>query len=188
MGDLNPYDVARRSNNRITPQGVSKIVKGESDLKVETLVILAEALGTTAPELLIKALSPASENATAEENKRLLNYYYDHIPEICQLYMVASARGVYQCQNTDARIFERAAARAATRETLKADYELRAAAATGRPLAPETVESAVPGRNPDLSPEALPRGNATLKPRSGRTAGGLLSDEDRDEGKRRGAA
>lgn len=99
---------------------------------VETLIILAEALDTTAPQLLIEALSPKPESVAEAENLRLLTFYFRHVPEICQLYIVASARGVYQCQNTDAKIFERAAARSATRATLKTDINELTAADAGR--------------------------------------------------------
>ncbi len=87
MGEMNPYDVARRANNRITPQGVSKIVKGESDLKVDTLVLLATALNTTAPELLLRALEPhegATPDAKAQVEHKQIIEDYDDIPPQCQ--------------------------------------------------------------------------------------------------------
>src|SRR5688572_21734367 len=81
MGDLNPNDVARKSQPGITSAGIRKILKGESDLKVETLVILAKAVGTTAPEILVEALTEErddmAEARSAVEHSRLIEMYSD---------------------------------------------------------------------------------------------------------------
>lgn len=87
MGESNPNDVARRTHPTITSAGIRKILKGESDLKVETLVILAKAVGTTAPELLVEALeeNPADlgDAKSTVEHARLIEMYSD-IPRQCQ--------------------------------------------------------------------------------------------------------
>lgn len=87
MGDLNPNDVARKSHAGITAPGLRKILKGESDLKVETLVVIAKALGATAPELLVEALkeNPADvgDAKSTVEHARLIEMYSD-IPRQCQ--------------------------------------------------------------------------------------------------------
>lgn len=177
---------------------ITDIMLGDTkELKVSTLLALAKGSGRTPEEIFAAYLGRVSQPAEdvandAAKMRGLLVYYFDRVPPVCQLYMVASARGIFMCQDTEKKVFERSAARAATRGMLKADYEQHAAtrlaldediASREAALAPETVESSIPGQNPDLSPEALPRGNATRKPK--RIGYGMESDEDR---RRRGAA
>lgn len=121
LGDLNPSQVAKRSHDQITPAGVRNILKAESGVMVETLVIVAEALDTTAPLLLIEALSRNPDSVAAAEQRRLLEFYFDHVPPECQLDMLASAQGIYQRRNRDVPIYQRSAARATARATLDAD-------------------------------------------------------------------
>jgi hypothetical protein len=76
----NANEIERRSRSRITAPGVRKVLSGESGVLVETLVTLARAIDTTAPELLAEALSlemgeSAERVARAAGEARLLAHY-----------------------------------------------------------------------------------------------------------------
>lgn len=92
MGDKNPNDLARKARDEITSAGIRKVLKGESDVRLETLVVLAKALDTTAPLLLLEAMSGEEdehedEKAHAERAKVELFHIgemYTDIPRQCQ--------------------------------------------------------------------------------------------------------
>jgi hypothetical protein len=71
LGDLNPNQVAKRVSGRITPAGVRNILKAESGVMVESLVVVADALETTAPELLIEAMRMSEGNVSALSDVRV---------------------------------------------------------------------------------------------------------------------
>ncbi|MFN2413827.1 MAG: hypothetical protein ABR603_01665 [Pyrinomonadaceae bacterium] len=92
MGERNPNDLARKVKDEITSAGIRKVLKGESDVRLETLVVLAKALDTTAPLLLLEAMSSEEgenegERVQAERAKIELYHIgelYVDIPRQCQ--------------------------------------------------------------------------------------------------------
>lgn len=92
MGDRNPNDLARKVKGEITSAGIRKVLKGESDVRLETLVVLAKALDTTAPLLLLEAMRDEEgeredEKAQAERAKVELFHIgemYVDIPRQCR--------------------------------------------------------------------------------------------------------
>lgn len=94
MGGQNPNDLARKVRNEITSAGIRKVLKGESDVRLETLASLAKALDTTAPLLLLEAMRgeevegmDEDERAKAEREQVELHYIgekYVDIPRQCQ--------------------------------------------------------------------------------------------------------
>src|SRR5688500_924693 len=68
MGDRNPNDLARKVKDEITSAGIRKVLKGESDVRLETLVVLAKALDTTAPLLLLEAMRGEEDEQADERN------------------------------------------------------------------------------------------------------------------------
>jgi hypothetical protein len=155
LGDLNPSQVAKRSRDKITPAGVRNILKAESGVMVETLVIVAEALGTTAPELLLEALS-SKPSPTEDQYRRLLTFYFDHVPPECQLDMLASAQGIYQRRNRDGKIYERAAARTAARTSLATEADQLDSSAQGAETAPNLdPHPLLPGEIVMETPESI---------------------------------
>ena len=63
LDDINPYEVARRAHEQITAAGIRKIMKGETNITLDSLVIIAEALDTSAVELLAEALGGAAQKS-----------------------------------------------------------------------------------------------------------------------------
>jgi transcriptional regulator with XRE-family HTH domain len=57
-GELNPNQLAIRTD--VSAPAIRKVLSGEHGMMVETLVTIAGALDTTAPELLLEALYPGS--------------------------------------------------------------------------------------------------------------------------------
>jgi hypothetical protein len=88
MGDQNPNDLARKVRDEITSAGIRKVLKGESDVRLETLVVLAKALDTTAPLLLLEAMSGEDGVEATPERVRVelqqMGEDYKDIPRQCQ--------------------------------------------------------------------------------------------------------
>lgn len=130
-GELSLKDVEKNSGGEISSGYVSQIENRHVLVGSITLrKLLALAKGLRVSEDLIFAAAqgklPSTEISKADnvdELRKLLVYYFDHVHRECQLDMVASAQGVYQRRNRDAKVHERATARATTRELLKTDLD-----------------------------------------------------------------
>jgi hypothetical protein len=71
LGNLNPNQVEKRSKGEISSAGIRKILKGETGIMVDSLLIIAKALDTSPIELLAEALKLSENNQPAVVDAKL---------------------------------------------------------------------------------------------------------------------